>query len=64
MNTKQKLNPEWFNIASYLENNRPQYGNVLLELTYHQSSIKKVKLLHKEEIVLFEKKKLNLGEKI
>jgi len=64
MITEQKLNPEWFHIASHLENNKPQYGNILLELTYHQSTIRKVKYLHKEEVVIFEKNENNEGEKL
>ena len=38
---------------------KPKYGSITLELFFHQNNLTKVKVMDKTEILLFEKEKKN-----
>ena len=38
---------------------KPKYGSITLELFFHQNNLTKVKIMDKTEILLFEKEKKN-----
>jgi len=59
-----KSNFNWQMLISSLDKIKPQYGSVMLELTYHQSIVKKAKILQKEEIIIFDNKKGDNNESI
>jgi len=64
MNNDKHLTSSWWNLISHIDKIKPNYGSIILELTYHQSIIKKAKVLQKEEIIIFENKKGDNNESI
>jgi hypothetical protein len=50
---------DWEKVITYIEQKKPNYGVICIELTFHQNSIKKVKLLQKEDILILNKEKKN-----
>jgi len=59
MDSKYCLPYEWEEVTSYVEKVKPKYGSILIELIYHQNKLKKVKIIQKDEYLVFEKKENN-----
>lgn len=46
---------EWETIIDYLNKLKPNYGNIVLDLIYHQGQLKKLKIVQKEDVFSFNK---------
>ena len=55
MNSKKCEISNWEKIISYINDIKPIYGTVNIDLIFHQGLIKKVKILQKEHVLIIDK---------
>jgi len=59
MNNTNNQNSFWANLLEKLNEQCPDYGNITLELSYHQKKISRVKIISKLDQILYQQEEKN-----
>jgi len=54
MNNINKQNSFWVNLLEKINQQRPDYGNITLELSYHQKRLSRIKIISKIDQIIYQ----------
>jgi hypothetical protein len=51
----ERLDPQWFTLINAVNNVKPHFGSLTLELVFHQSSLARASIQEKTQTIVFKK---------